>query len=322
MSHRRSTIAVESLDAHPNAAEVRGILSRLPGMPDSALPVLADAWHNTTLLAEARRRSLEPDSPLVLEVLACFETVQSLFADDIRGGEDYVTIDPDVTAIALKAVRDAIAAAYARPILTGAEHNALMRAWRCVYPTDHIEDPDLGIRADDVTSLLAAIPRLAGRCHDASAAAEYASILVAGGAVDEDIRCAARDEAWHAAVLTSRRRVWQLLRRSGAEGLSRLLHDLPPTPARRGHRPRSHPLHRRRVRPAGLGRARGRHRRRPHRAGELPHQRATSGIRRLTATSGAGPCADERRTAGLHPRGVCRPRARPATSTGSAAAPP
>jgi hypothetical protein len=221
VSHRRSTIAVESLDAHPNAAEVRGILSRLPGMPDSALPVLANAWHNTTLLAEARRRSLEPDSPLVLEVLACFETLQSLFADDIRGDEDYVTIDPDVTSIALKAVRDAIAAAYARPILTGAEHNALMRAWRCVYPTDHIEDPDLGIRADDVTSLLTAIPRLAGRCHDASAAAEYASILVAGSAIDEDIRCAARDEAWHAAVLTSRRRVWQLLRRSGAEGLSR-----------------------------------------------------------------------------------------------------
>lgn len=221
MSQRRSTTTVESLDAHPNVAEIRGMLSRLPCLPDSDLPLLADAWHNTTLLAEARRRSLEPDSPLVLEVLACFETVQWLFADELRGGEDYLTVDPEVASTALKAVRDAIAAAYARPILTGGEHSALMRAWRSVYPTDHVEDPDLGIRADDVTSLLAAVPRLAARCHDAGAAAEYASILVAGAAIDEDIRCAARDEAWHAAVLTSRRRVWQLLRRSGAEGLNR-----------------------------------------------------------------------------------------------------
>jgi hypothetical protein len=221
VSHRRSTVSVESLDAHPNAPEVRGILSRLPCMPDNALPLLADAWHNTTLLAEARRRSLEPDSPLVVEVLACFETVQSLFADELRGGEDYLTVDPETTSSALKAIRDAIAAAYARPILTVGEHAALMQAWRSVYPTDHVEDPDLGIRSVDVTSLLSAVPRLAARCHDAGAAAEYASILLAGAAVDEDIRCAARDEAWHAAVLTSRRRVWQLLRRSGAEGLTR-----------------------------------------------------------------------------------------------------
>lgn len=221
MTHRRSTASVASLDVHPNVAEIRGILSRLPCMADSALPLLADAWHNTTLLAEARRRALEPDSPLVVEVLSCFETVQSLFADEIRGGEEYVAVDPEITATALKAVRDAIAAAYAQPILTSSEHAGLMEAWRSVYPTDHVEDPDLGIRADDVTSLLAAIPRLAARCHDASAAAEYASILVASASVDEDIRCAARDEAWHAAVLTSRRRIWQLLRRSGTEGIDR-----------------------------------------------------------------------------------------------------
>jgi hypothetical protein len=221
VSHRRTITTIESLETHPNAAEVRGILSRLPSMTDSALPELAAGWHNTTLLAEARRRALEPDSPLVLEVLACFETVQALFADELRGGEDYVTVDPDVAATALKAVRDAIAAAYAQPILTGPEHAALMRAWRRVYPSSEVEEPDLGSRADDVTTLLAAMPRLASRCHDACAAAEYASILVAGQAIDEDIRCAARDEAWSAAVLTSRRRVWQLLRRSGAEGLTR-----------------------------------------------------------------------------------------------------
>lgn len=221
MAQRRSTVPIGTLDNHPNIDEIRGILSRLPCISDSELPLLAESWHNTTLLAEARRRALEPDSPLVIEVLACFDTVQSLFADELRGDEDYVAVEPDITSTALKGVRDAIAAAYARPILTIGEHEALMKAWRSVYPTDHVVDPDLGNRSDDVTSLLLAVPRLAARCHDATAAAEYASILLAAESVDEDIRCAARDEAWHAAVLTSRRRVWQLIHRSGVEGLNR-----------------------------------------------------------------------------------------------------
>jgi hypothetical protein len=226
VGHRRTTLPIGGLDAHPNDQEVRGILSRLPCVTDSELEQLADAWHNTTLLAEARRRSLEPDSPLVIEVLNCFETAQALFAPEIHGAEitgadGYLTVDPDVVSTALKAMRDAIAAAYAQPILTAAEHGALMKAWRSVYPTNHVVDPDLGARAADVTSLLAAIPRLAARCHDAGAAAEYASILVASQDIDEDMRCAAREEAWNAALLTSRHRIWQLVRRSGAEGLTR-----------------------------------------------------------------------------------------------------
>jgi hypothetical protein len=220
VSHRRTTALIDSLDAHPNATEVRGILSQLPRIADAELPLLADAWHNTTLLAEARRRALEPDSILVVEVLSCFDTVQSLFADEIRGEEDFLTVGPEVTGTALKAIRDAIAAAYAQPILNTTEHAALMRAWRTVYPTDRIEEPDLGDRADDVQTLLAAMPRLAAHCHDASSAAEYASVLVAGVTIDEDIRCAAREEAWHAAVLTSRRRVWYLLQRRANQSLT------------------------------------------------------------------------------------------------------
>jgi hypothetical protein len=220
VSHRRTTAPIDSLDAHPNSAEIRGILSRLPCITDSELPALAEAWHNTTLLAEARRRALEPDSPLVVEVLDCFETVQWLFAEELHGGEDYLAVDAEIATTALKAVRDAIAAAFARPILSVGEHAALMKAWRGVYPTDHVIDPDLGARSADVTTVLAEIPRLAARCHDDGAAAEYTSILLAAQSLDEDMHCAARDEAWHAAVLTSRRRVWQLVRRGGAEGLS------------------------------------------------------------------------------------------------------
>jgi hypothetical protein len=221
VSHRRTATDIAALDAHPNASEIRGILSRLPCIADDDLSALAAAWHNTTQLAEARRRALEPDSPLVIEVLECFETAQALFVEELYGDADYLCVDADIASTALKAIRDAIAAAYARPILTAAEHGALMKAWRAVYPTDHQVDPDLGSRAEDVALLLTAIPRLAARCHDAGAAGEYASILLAAESVDEDLRCAAREEAWHAAVLTSRRRIWQLVRRSGEEGLTR-----------------------------------------------------------------------------------------------------
>jgi hypothetical protein len=218
---RRATTAIGSLDAHPNALEILAITSQLPCIADSDLQLLADAWHNTTLLAEARRRALEPDSPLVLEALAKFETVQVLFAEEIRGGEDYLTVEPEVASTALKAVRDAIAAAYARPILSAGEHAALTKAWRQVYPNDRVVAPDLGPRAGDVTALLAALPRLAARCHDSSGAQEYTAILASDAVVDEDIRCAARDEAWHAAVLTSRRRPWQLLQHTANEGRKR-----------------------------------------------------------------------------------------------------
>lgn len=221
MSNRRTPVVIQSLDSHPNAAEILAITSQLPCITDANLPALAEAWHNTTFLAEARRRALEPDAPLVLDALARFEMVQVLFAEEIRGGEDYLTVEPDVATMALKAIRDAIAAAYARPILSAGEHEALMKAWRTVYPTDLAVTPNLGARATDVSALVSALPRLSARCHDAAAAGEYASILSAGAVLDEDIRCAARDEAWHAAVLTSQRRVWQLIRHNADEGSSR-----------------------------------------------------------------------------------------------------
>lgn len=221
MSTRRTTVVIQSLDSHPNAAEILALTSQLPCISDANLTALAQAWHNTTFLAEARRRALEPDAPLVLDALARFEMVQALFAEEIRGGEDYLTVEPDVATMALKAIRDAIAAAYARPILSLGEHEALMKAWRAVYPDDIAVTPNLGARAADVSALLSALPRLSARCHDAAAAGEYASILSAGSVLDEDVRCAARDEAWHAAVLTAQRRVWQLIRHSADEGGSR-----------------------------------------------------------------------------------------------------
>jgi hypothetical protein len=218
---RRRTAVIETLDEHPNLPEILGVLAQLPHVSDSDLSRLADAWHNTVGLAEARARALDPDCPLILEVLAAFEAVQSLFADDVDGELDYLEVDREVVAVALKAVRDAIAAAYARPVLSRSEHSGLMAAWRAVYPTDMVDEPDLGERSAEVKALLMAMPLLATRCHDDGAASLYDSILAMTWTLDEDVRTVARDEAWQAAILTNRRRVWSLVRRSGAEGIGR-----------------------------------------------------------------------------------------------------
>jgi hypothetical protein len=218
---RRRTAPIVSLDDHPNLSEILGVLAQLPHVTDSDLPRLAKAWHNTVFLADARARALDPDSPLVLEVLAAFEAVQALFADDISGDVDFLSVEPEIATVALKAIRDAIAGAYARPILSRTEHSALMAAWRVVYPIDLVEEPDLGSRANEIKSLLSAMPTLATRCHDEDAAALYDAIVDVSWTLDEDVRSVARDEAWQAAVLTNRRRVWELVRRSGAEGIGR-----------------------------------------------------------------------------------------------------
>lgn len=217
----RRTALISSLEDHPNLAEVLGVLAQLAHVDDRALVALADAWTNTVAVAEARDRALRPDSPLVCEVLAAFDAVQALFADDVRGEAAYLTVEPQVAVRALKAVRDAIAAAYARPSLARGQHQALMRPWRAVYPAaGALGEPDLGPRADQVKALLRALPGLAARCHDERGQALY-DALVDRSFVEESDRADARDAAFTAAVLTSRRRTWALVRRSGAEGLSR-----------------------------------------------------------------------------------------------------
>jgi len=218
MSRRASTISM--LEEHPNLAEILGVLAQLAHIRDADLPRLADSWHNTASLAAARDRALSPDSPLVLEALAAFEALGELFDDDLRGEAAYLTVAGDVTTTALKAVRDAIAASYAKPVLSRAEYAALMRAWRVVYPEATVDEPDLGPRSDQVKALLAMMPVLSARCHDAEGRRLY-DALVDRSFAGESQRVDARAEAFQAAILTSRRRVWALVRRSGTEGLLR-----------------------------------------------------------------------------------------------------
>ena len=215
---RRTTI--RSLEEHPNLAEVLGVLAQLAHISDADLPRLAAAWTNSMTVAAARDRALQPDTPLVTEVLAAFDALSGLFADDLRGTASYVVVDATVTSTALKAVRDAIAASYARPSLSRGDHELLMQPWRSVYPRSTVTEPDLGPRAAEVKALLAALNQLSRRCHDATGQALY-DALSDRSFVAESERADAADVAFQAAVLTSRRRVWALVRRSGAEGLAR-----------------------------------------------------------------------------------------------------
>ena len=225
---RRSSTTVDRLEDHPNLPEVVGVLAQLPHVLDADLPRLAAAWANTPGLSRARDRALSPDSPLVVEVLAAFDAVAALFEDDLRGEADWVSVDPAVTATALKAVRDAIAASYARPVLSRSEHAGLLRPWRTVYPRARAAEGDLGPQGDTVKAVLLALPLLAERCHDV-ASAELFGRLVDLSFVDESDRVQARETAFQAAVLTDRRRTWALVRRSGTEGLGRTCRACGPT---------------------------------------------------------------------------------------------
>jgi hypothetical protein len=218
---RRRRATIHELDQHPNIDEILGVLSALPLIGDAEIPALAAMWRNTPYLADARARALNPDSPLVIEVLTCFEAVVALFADDLAGEADYVTVDPQVTTTALKAVRDAIAAAYAKPLLSRGEFQGLMRPWRRVFPASGYAEPYLGPNSVQVKQVLASMPLLAARCHDERGRRLYDSLMFTANTVDRDLRETARDEAWRAAILTSRRRMWAMLRRSGLEAINR-----------------------------------------------------------------------------------------------------
>ncbi|MCY7366377.1 MAG: hypothetical protein LH469_13850 [Frankiaceae bacterium] len=216
----RGTVSVARLEEHPNLGEVLGVLAQLAHISDDDIVALAGAWVNSPSLSEARDRALSPDSPLVVEVLAAFDALSAMFADDLAGAADYVVVASDVTVRALKAVRDAIAAAYARPVLSRTEHSALLRPWRTVFPQATVDEPDLGPRSAQVKALLSALPRLSGRCHDESGQALF-DALVDRSYVGEADRAEAAATAFQAAVLTSRRRVWALIRRTGTQGLLR-----------------------------------------------------------------------------------------------------
>ena len=212
---------VTTLEEHPNRLEILEVLAQLAMLADNDLERLADVFRNTPSRREARDLALSPDSPLVIEVLSVFGAISTIFADDLAGEEDFISVDPAITAHALKAVRDAVAAAYARPILSRAQHRALMAPWRAVCAPTAQTEPDLGPADAEIRSILSGLPRLAYRCHDARGQEAFADIVEAAQTLDQDEHAAAVETALQASVLLGRRRLWTLVRCNVAERLAR-----------------------------------------------------------------------------------------------------
>jgi hypothetical protein len=212
---------ITSTETHPHCAEILGVLAQIVHLDDEGLRRLALAWQDTAEVARARDKALQPDTPLILEVLSAFDSLAGLFADDLAGTAPYVTLPAPTTALALKAVRDAVAAAYARPVLTAQEYAELSAPWHSVYPDRRMQMPDFGPQHHEVLALLSTIPGLACHRHDAEAARLRSALLLQARGLDPEAHGAAIESAWQAAVVTGRRRLWFLASRSANESYHR-----------------------------------------------------------------------------------------------------
>jgi hypothetical protein len=214
-------MTITSTETHPHCAEILGVLAQVVHLDDDGLRRLALAWQDTAEVARARDKALQPDTPLILEVLSAFDSIAGLFADDLAGTAPYITLPAPTTALALKAVRDAIAAAYARPVLSPQEYAELSAPWHSVYPDRRMQMPDFGPQHHEVLALLQSIPNLACHRHDDDAASLRANLLLHARGLDPDAHGSAVESAWEAAVVTGRRRLWFLASRSAQESYNR-----------------------------------------------------------------------------------------------------
>lgn len=210
-----------SLVEHPNAPVVREVLARLAQVTDSDLCRLAASWRDSLDIASARAAALCVEGPLILEALAALDAVSEVFADDLKGEPWAAPLQRSVVRLALKAVRDAIAAAYARPVLDPRQYAALMTPWLTVFPKLGTGEADYGPRSAEVSRLLEMLERLSTRCHDSAAAVRFDRLVVTAAGRDAAALAPATAAAWSAAVLTGRRRTRALLRRSAREALLR-----------------------------------------------------------------------------------------------------
>lgn len=142
---------LSSLEEHPNLHEILNILARIPHLTEREIARLAHGWRDNRFVAVARHHALSPNSPLVIELLAAFDRVDTMFADDLaRLRDPYDPYDPKphIVNTALKAIRDGLAAAYARPILRRGEYAALIGPWRRALPEPQPIGKDPTLPAD------------------------------------------------------------------------------------------------------------------------------------------------------------------------------
>jgi hypothetical protein len=126
----RRPAPVTDLVHHPNAATITEVIRSLDLLNERHVYALARAWHNDTSLSCARALALDPDSPLVLDVLRTFDQITSL---GVRDGT-YAHLPVATVRTALHALRDAVAAAYAQPRLSRRSYQELIAPWRAAFP--------------------------------------------------------------------------------------------------------------------------------------------------------------------------------------------
>ena len=221
LSWRRAPI--DTLEEHPNIDEILGVLSSLPNVGDAQIP---RAGRRLAQHARHRPRPFPRAEPR----LAAGGRGPRL----LRGGRGALRRRPrrrgrlrddrpaSTTTTALKAVRDAhrrrVRQADPEPRRVPVADQAVARR-SSLRP--RYAEPSLGPNTAQVKALLASMPQLAMRCHDEKGRRLYDALAFTASTVDRDLRDTARDEAWRAAVLTSRRRMWAMLRRSGLEAITR-----------------------------------------------------------------------------------------------------
>jgi hypothetical protein len=83
-----------------------------------------------------------------------------------------------------------------------------------------MSEPDFGPDRGDVARLFRLMPSLAGRCHDDLGRLLWQSVTDRSAGVDPVAHSAALEAAWAAAVVTHRRRLWRLARRTGTEAFT------------------------------------------------------------------------------------------------------
>jgi len=218
---RRSTMSC--LDDHPNIHEILAILARVPQLTNYEIERLANGWRDNSFLASARNRALSPTSPLIIDVLAAFDRVDAVFFDQLDDLADTSESAPTKRMVntALKAIRDSLAAAYARPILRRAEYIALIGPWHRALPAEETIPGGIVTRTAAIEELLQALVPLSTRCHDPESGRLFAKLAAAAASRDAEATTVAREAAWQRAVSSARKRQWMLLRQTVHDTLNR-----------------------------------------------------------------------------------------------------
>jgi hypothetical protein len=120
---------VAHLADHPNLAEILAIRRVLLELTEAQMTTLA-AQRQPTETGSARAAALGPDTPLLFDVLEAFSVIDDLVASARRGYGPGGPLPAEVFDSAFKAARDAVAAAYARPVLDRRHYEILIKPWR------------------------------------------------------------------------------------------------------------------------------------------------------------------------------------------------